>query len=1060
MSICTCVSVARARRGRRKRGASVARRRTTREKGVGRRFHAVGVRVESLRFVVKMIGRRNGTGVEDADDSSFMNASTSERCERRERERKAIEALGKVRECAYLSSVTPRRADGGGMDGSGDGGTLSSYVEAVGLDASLVRAFEEAVASAAGTGAGSEAMAGRLLPEVKMHDFEGYLRRTREKYAAFVEHRSYAERARGDSSARRQARLARFELDEEVGDLSTVPELFFEDDDAFALSKPHVFSKACAGIENRGLRELARASTEVQERLGVHLDTIEQHLIREITAKSDEFFEALKALSDLHESMSETQIKVSTMVDSMETLGERMVKPGQLMKALHDKRENLRGLEKTFTSISSLHQMRLDMDVFVESADYSGALQIAEDIQRILREDEVLGKLACFRKLPEHVERTVSNVKHAMVGDFIKGANVVVDAKSIVSKDQIEHLREVATGCGLEIPAKKVTQGDELIEDAASVLENMIPPFIALLYSGNGMLVEALTRWSQSLGEDTRQVERIATAEILAHVTGDQRYASTSSLEEAAFDSAHANPIRNLPAELFAEMIDALSETFKRYFQRTMLVQSMIRGVIGGDEESLKTLRAMDESLVSAAQEAATDVDYSTSQAALSVAKETLNKMIDIAQGRVAKLFGVRAPMNVALESHEFMRIIKAANGFLEMAESIGKHRCLSLHSTLANQSKAFIRERHVASSAELASLLEGETWTAATLPRNFQELVDALVRDASQLPEIQIDEAGNDTTVVVVNDVFRPVKSSLLLVHMVAEYVRLAHRLPSLATECTHRVLDLIKKYNAGVCQLILGAGAMQVSKLKSITAKHLCLSQQSISLLSAILPHIQEGTCKLIEGPKHFLLTQEFDRLKKDLALHKSEIHEKLVSIMRDRVSVHLQTLSAIVERSRAERGELLEVPAESDFAVALTKEMGTLRRVINELLSEDDCRDVLGRVRSESAASLASYLRSLHVDATSDALLVTQLRVDLDTVNATIHELPVTQGDTATESLTALVSELKAMEIAVPKATQTDEPAKASDEPVASPVEDAKSEEKNADQGEQQREDTKSD
>jgi len=587
----------------------------------------------------------------------------------------------------------------------------------------------------------------------------------------------------------------------------------------------------------------------------------------------------------------------------------------------------------------------------------------------------------------------------------------------------------------------------------------MIPPFIALLYSGNGMLVEALTLWSQSLGEDTRQVERIATAEILAHVTGDQRYASTSSLEEAAFDSARANPIRNLPAELFAAMIDALSETFKRYFQRTMLVQSMIRGVIGGDEESLKALRAMDESLVSAAQEAATDVDYSTSQATLSVAKETLNKMIDIAQGRVAKLFGVRAPMNVALELHEFMRIIKAANRFLKMAESIGKHRCLSLHSTLANQSKAFIRERHTASSAELASLLEGETWTASTLPRNFQELVDALVREPSHSPEVQIDEVGSDTTVVVVNDAFRPVKSSLWLVHMVAEYVRLAHQLPSLATECTHRVLDLIKKYNAGVCQLILGAGAMQVSKLKSITAKHLCLAQQSISLLSAILPHIQEGTCKLIEGPKHFLLTQEFDRLKKDLDLHKSEIHEKLVSIMRDRVSVHLQTLSSIVERTRAKQGEVLEVTVESDFAMALTKEMGTLRRVINELLSEDDCRDVLGRVRSESAASLTSYVRSLDVDATSDARLVTQLRVDLDNVNATIQELPMMQSDSATESLTALVSELKAMEIVIPKATTTDELAEASDEPDTSPEVDA-TEEKNAEDGQQQHEDAKSD
>jgi hypothetical protein len=136
-----------------------------------------------------------------------------------------------------------------------------------------------------------------------------------------------------------------------------------------------------------------------------------------------------------------------------------------------------------------------------------------------------------------------------------------------------------------------------------------------------------------------------------------------------------------------------------------------------------------------------------------------------------------------------------------------------------------------------------------------------------------------------------------------------------------------------------------------------------------------------------------------------------------------------------------------------------MGTLRRVINELLSEDDCRDVLGRVRSESAASLTSYVRSLDVDATSDARLVTQLRVDLDNVNATIQELLMMQSDSATESLTALVSELKAMEIVIPKAMTTDELAEASDEPDTSPEVDA-TEEKNAEDGQQQHEDAKSD
>ncbi len=53
------------------------------------------------------------------------------------------------------------------------------------------------------------------------------------------------------------------------------------------------------------MRDLARAATETQEDLSAHLDVVEQHLVREIDAKSAEFFEALKELHDVHESMSE-----------------------------------------------------------------------------------------------------------------------------------------------------------------------------------------------------------------------------------------------------------------------------------------------------------------------------------------------------------------------------------------------------------------------------------------------------------------------------------------------------------------------------------------------------------------------------------------------------------------------------------------------------------------------------------------------------------------------------------------------------------------------------------
>jgi hypothetical protein len=56
-------------------------------------------------------------------------------------------------------------------------------------------------------------------------------------------------------------------------------------------------------------------------------------------------------------------------------------------------------------------------------------------------------------------------------------------------------------------------------------------------------------------------------------------------------------------------------------------------------------------------------------------------------------------------------------------------------------------------------------------------------------------------------------VSACLMLLSMLSEYVHLTRVLPGLATEAVHRVAELLKLFNSRTCQLVLGAGAMQVS-------------------------------------------------------------------------------------------------------------------------------------------------------------------------------------------------------------------------------------------------------
>ena len=58
----------------------------------------------------------------------------------------------------------------------------------------------------------------------------------------------------------------------------------------------------------------------------------------------------------------------------------------------------------------------------------------------------------------------------------------------------------------------------------------------------------------------------------------------------------------------------------------------------------------------------------------------------------------------------------------------------------------------------------------------------------------------------------------------MTAEYCDVAEQLGStVAADVVVRVVEVLKNFNSRTCQLVLGAGALQLVGLKTITVKHL---------------------------------------------------------------------------------------------------------------------------------------------------------------------------------------------------------------------------------------------
>lgn len=167
----------------------------------------------------------------------------------------------------------------------------------------------------------------------------------------------------------------------------------------------------------------------------------------------------------------------------------------------------------------------------------------------------------------------------------------------------------------------------------------------------------------------------------------------------------------------------------------------------------------------------------------------------------------------------------------------------------------------------------------------------------------------------------------------------------------------------------MVLGAGAMRSAGLKNITAKHLAMASQSISILISIIPYTRECLRRHLRAKQAVILV-DFDKLKRDCQEHQNEIHAKLVAIMGDRLSVHCQTLQEIKwEQPAASKGK------PNAYIETLVKETGTLHKVLLKYLAGSALEVVMMQVLSAINSRLAEEFSriTLKSDVAKDRMLV---------------------------------------------------------------------------------------
>lgn len=869
--------------------------------------------------------------------------------------------------------------------------------------------------------------------EINKSDFRPYLNVVSEQFNRFEEIRNHTSKESVDNvlvdgiGGQGEALVAC---------LREVPALYFKED--FQLEDGGTFRAACPF-------STVGENVALQERLSQYLDVVELHLVKEISLRSNSFFEAQRQLEDLNVKVVEGCTRIRELKDRVRLLDVDLVDSAREIQRLSSSRSNLLSLQQKLRLILYVNQALSALKLLVSSADCAGALDIVDDLQNFLDGDELTG-LHCFRHLRGHVASSVDAINSILSAEFMRASlHDTGDSDAMILLRTKERASTPSNGRVDEVMLQE--------EETSNFRDLLLPVVIGLLRTAK--LPSVLRMYRDTLTADMKTAIKTAVAELLPVLVVRPQESDLSTgdrIVDSDGGGSLASRLRSLSSESFVELLAAIFSIVLAHLVRAAEVKKSIEwimtnleghyaaasvsaaiahGAAAADKAvdsdaqtssqlpySLQIISSGIPSLQGSTNETVSNVSLNFRADVLRENAEAVFAACDVAHGRWAKLLGVRALLHPRLRLQDFLIIHNTTQEFITTTEKIGGRLGYSIRGTLQSQAKAFIDFQHESRMAKIKAVLDQETWIEVDVPDEFQAIVisflgsDPLivdnpdgnqdkvsivdgdlvsVSDGSTVDSGEgnthqngeqmttkdaagensanekshplgeaIDNSKADAITSSNNNVkdrkatshtlqcrgssYHMVNCGLILIKMLSEYIDMNNSLPALSSEVIHRVVELLKFFNTRTCQLVLGAGAMQVSGLKSITSKHLALASQVISFTYAIIPDIRQILfCKVPETRK-LLLMSEIDRVAQDYKIHRDEIHTKLVQIMRERLLFHLRGLPQIVEGwNRSEDNDTQP----SQFARSLTKEVGFLQRVLSRTLHEADVQAIFRQV-----------------------------------------------------------------------------------------------------------------
>ncbi|TIA91236.1 hypothetical protein E3P99_01196 [Wallemia hederae] len=719
----------------------------------------------------------------------------------------------------------------------------------------------------------------------------------------------------------------------ELPSLDDIPSLFFKQD--FDLGDPATFEAVTktigdsVGLENLESPEDIGINEILHARLEHHANAVDKVLVHELTERAPSLFSALDNLHFLGNYAKEALVKFSELKSTLEQDARSRLQSRYESISGIAARQGLEEALVVINDVESISQALLALHQMTELGHYFDALELVENISKTVVENIRSKDVDSVLKIQSETDFTALDVFASVSSDLEKHTSTILEA---ISKDLAETLfvdysNSISESSHSHSGLAKDIEQSVCVLDRAGMLKQSLDSY------EDRLLKHILQRFFDMLPESVRS----KPLDLSQKLTGN------------LFASQFAKELRQMQQADYCAYLDKGREQLL-----AMILSSRSQGQA---LESISHLYFL------------ADLRY-RNEILISKISATTSQIMELVYSEISSIIRLRKDIEAELPLNEYLEFDRLMWRFIretQVDSATSSSALFVLPAAASNQLQEFLELFHADYTTQSAKLVEMEVWSQAEVSPLVHKVLNLIIKSAVEdtpellysSPLVTGDDEKNETRINIEGLKFFTVEALNKVLVLLIDYLRIMIQVPNSATEIMTRIIEVLKQFNSRTCQVVLGAGAMKSAGLKNITAKHLALASQSLSVMVSLIPYIREAVRRQLSSNQTTLLI-EFDRLKRDYQEHQYEIHAKLVSILGDRLTAHSKSLAA----TKFDKAKEEDIKKPNSYAEGLVKETATLHRVLNKYLPEATVQFVFKQVFDAINKRISDYYQRLPV------------------------------------------------------------------------------------------------